>query len=152
MVHILSNSIVSAPRGFVFEYLSDLRHAAEWMPGVEKLEVVGVKEKGLGTLYRGSIRLGPKVLHSEVVVTAWSDQEMVALESVSGFENQSAWHLFERGEETEIVADVDYQLPGGIAGRTLGHIIEPFVAAAVKYAERKIREVVEHRYRESTTT
>ncbi|SHQ88304.1 Predicted integral membrane protein [Mycobacteroides abscessus subsp. bolletii] len=151
MVHILSNSIVSAPRGFVFEYLSDLRHAGDWMLGVEKLEIVGAQEKGLGTVYRGSIRLGPKVLHSEVVVTGWSDGEMVATESVSGFANQSTWHLFERGEETEIIADIDYQPPGGVAGRALGYIIEPFVASGVKYSERKIRQIVEHRYHESTT-
>lgn len=151
MVRVLSSSVVSAPRGFVFEYLSDLRHAGEWVLGVEELEVVGAKEKGLGTVYRGSIRLGTKVLHSEVGVTAWSDQEMIAMESVSGFANQSVWHFFDRGEETEVVADVDYQLPGGIAGRALGHVIEPIVTAAVKHSERKIREVVQHRYRESTT-
>lgn len=121
------------------------------MLGVEKLEIVGAQEKGLGTVYRGSIRLGPKVLHSEVVVTGWSDGEMVATESVSGFANQSTWHLFERGEETEIIADIDYQPPGGVAGRALGYIIEPFVASGVKYSERKIRQIVEHRYHESTT-
>lgn len=107
------------------------------MLSVEKLEVIGATTRGLGTVYRGSIRLGPKVLHSEVAVTGWTDQEMIATESTSGFANQSTWHFSERGKETEVIADVDYQLPGGIAGRALGHIIEPFVSTAVKHSERK---------------
>ncbi|SHQ88906.1 SRPBCC family protein [Mycobacteroides abscessus] len=150
MVHIYSSTTISAPRNFVFDYVADLRHAGEWMFGVEKLEVIGTPDRGPGTVYEGSIKFGPKVLHSKVVVTSWIEHEMVSTESLDGFSNQSTWHFIEHdAAETEIVAEIDYQLPGGLAGRAIGHVIEPFIAAGIKYSEGKIRETVERRYRET---
>lgn len=152
MVRVLSSTIISAPRSFVFDYVADLRHADEWVFGIEDLKVIGAPQKGIGAVYRGSVKLGPKVIHSQVEVTGWSEHEMLSTTSTTGFTNQSTWHFLEYGDsETEIVADVEYQLPGGLAGRAFGHIIEPFITIAVKHSERKIREIVERRYRQSTS-
>lgn len=151
MVHVHNRSVAAVPLAFAFDYTADFRHAAEWMFGISALDVVGDIKSGLGTVCDGSIKLGPKTLHSKVEVTAWERDKVIATKSIEGFVNNSIWRFQSVGEDrTEITADVIYELPGGIAGRALGRIIEPFVHLAVKHSDEKLKHQLEQRHRDST--
>lgn len=150
MVHIHQESIVSAPQGFVFDYLGDMRNAGEWLFGIDRLEITGDLEHGLGTVYDGSVKLGPKTLHSHVKVVRWEPPSIVGFESVRGFVNRSTWTTRAvDATTTEIIVDLTYELPGGLAGRILGQVIEPFVALAVRHSDETLRNKLEARYRDA---
>lgn len=147
MVDIHHTSTANAPVDVVFEYLDDYSTAPEWMLGLSKFEPIGDKTRGLGAVFDGSMKLGPKTLHSTVEVTEWVENKMITMKSIKGFVNWSTWHFKQLGpDETELVVDFTYILPGGVAGKALGRIIEPFVAIAIKHSEHTLRTKVEERY------
>lgn len=149
MVHIHSRQVVGVPVDLAFEYTADFRNAATWVFGVTQLEVVGDRQAGLGTVYRGSIKLGPTVLSSEVEIVGWETNARLITKSIAGFVNSCTWQFRGMGDhETELVVDVDYELPGGIAGRALGRIIEPFVSIAVHQSEKALVRILNERYKD----
>ena len=150
MVHIHHEGAIGVPLDFAFDYIADLRNAGEWLFGVAKLEVEGDVTLGLGTTYDGAIKLGPKTLHSTVRVVRWEPPHVVGTVSELGFVNRSTWTLSSAGEEaTDVVADIELELPEGVAGRVLGGLIEPFIAIAVRHSDDALRELLEKRYREA---
>ena len=150
MVHVQHVSTIAVPRDFAFDYVADFRNGGEWVFGVTKLEIVGQTQYGLGAVCDGSIKLGPTTLHSHTKIVRWQPPDIVALESVKGFVHRSTWAFSKAGDETtELVADISYELPGGLAGRALGKAIEPFVGIAVRHSDKALRQVLEQRYRDS---
>lgn len=149
MVDIHHTSTANAPVAVMFEYMDDYRTVPKWMFGMSKLEPIGDKERGLGAVLEGSMKLGPKTLHSTVEVTQWEQNKVLAMKSIKGFVNRSTWHFTPVDDETtELTVDFTYELPGGMAGRALGKVIEPFVSIAIKHTESLLREQVEKVYSE----
>ncbi|EGD56970.1 SRPBCC family protein [Gordonia neofelifaecis] len=133
-----------APRDRVFAYVDDYRHVPSWMFGVTKFTPVTEQTSGLGATYEASMKIGPKNLKSTLRVTEWVENETVVLTSIAGFDVQTGWR-FADGDDGRTVVDAyfDYRLPGGLAGRALGAIIEPVVGQAVKQTESALRAAVE---------
>jgi hypothetical protein len=148
MVHVHHQSTIAVSREFAFDYVADMAgNGPAWVFGVTGLEVEGGVEHGLGTVYNGSLQLGPTVLHSHVEVVRWEPPSVVGTKSVKGFVNTSTWTFIEAGEEvTELVVDIVYDLPGGVAGRVLGRVIEPFVGIAVRHSDKELRNLLVKRY------
>ncbi len=149
MVDIHHASTAKAPVDVVFAYMDDHRNVPEWMFGVSKFEPIGEKDSGVGAVFDGSIKLGPKTLHSTVECTEWEQDRVIGMKSIKGFVNWSTWR-FNRIDDvtTELAVDFTYVLPGGMAGRALGKIIEPFITIAIRHTEQRLREKVEQRYAE----
>ncbi|WP_067701485.1 SRPBCC family protein [Nocardia jejuensis] len=152
MVHVHNRSVVAVPVEFAFAYAADFGRAAEWIFGISALEVRGDIPIGLGAVYRGSMKLGPKTLHSTIEVVDWQQDSRVGTDTVEGFVNRSKW-LFEPVGDTKtaITVDIDYELPGGLAGRALGIAIEPFVAIAVRHSDRTLKEILERDFGRTAT-
>lgn len=149
MVDIHHASTAKAPVGVVFAYVDDHRTVPDWMFGLSRLEPVGEKDHGLGAVFDGSMKLGPKTLHSTVEVTEWEQDKVIGMKSVKGFVNWSTWRFNPVDDEsTELAVDFTYELPGGMAGRALGKVIEPFVSIAIKHTEQTLRTNVERLYAE----
>lgn len=147
MVDIHHASTADAPVEVVFGYLDDYRTGPEWMFGLSAFEPVGDKDHGLGAVFQGSMKLGPKTLHSTVKITEWEQDKVIAMESIRGFVNSSTWHFVPKGDTaTELVVDFHYELPGGMAGRALGRVIEPFISIAIRHTEQTLRNKVEELY------
>lgn len=152
MARIQNHSVVAVPAEFAFGYTADFRNAATWMFGITRLEVVGDIELGLGAVYEGSIKLGPKTLHSTTEVTVFEPGHAVGTESTAGFVNRSTWRFQALGDNrTEILADLEYELPGGLAGRALGRVIEPFVHVAVKHSDEALSRQLVRQYQVHAT-
>ncbi|WP_067687649.1 SRPBCC family protein [Nocardia jejuensis] len=148
MVHIHHRGEAAVPIEFAFEYMSDFDHLKDWLYGLQNAKLVGdVPHKQVGATYEGAARIGA-TLKAKVRITEIEQNRFLATESVSGFSFQSRWEFQELGPERgALIVDVDYQLPGGLAGRALGAAIEPFVAIAIRHTESKLRHALEERYR-----
>lgn len=152
MVNIHHTSEANAPVSVVFGYIDDYRTVPEWMFGISEFEPKGAQDQGLGAVFDGSINLGPKTLNSTVEVTEWERDKVIALKSIKGFPNTSTWHFAALdATRTRLTVDFTYDLPGGLAGKALGRIIEPFVSIAIRHTEQTLRNKVEERYSAGST-
>jgi uncharacterized membrane protein len=133
-IHIHKETECNAPRAKVFAYVDDYRNVPDWLYGISKFVPTTEKDRGFGAIFEGSINLGA-TLHSTIEVVAYDEGTMFEFDSIKGFKNSSKW-TFEDvdANTTRIIADVSYELPGGIAGKALGKVIEPFVKIAVKHS------------------
>lgn len=144
MVDIHHSSTANAPVSLMFDYMDDYRTVPRWMFGLSRMEPVGEQTSGVGAVFDGAMKLGPKTLHSTVEVTRWERDKVIGMKSVKGFVNWSTWQFDPVDDErTRLTVDFTYELPGGPAGRLLGKIIEPFVSIAIKHTESQLREQVE---------
>ena len=137
-IHIHAETDCAAPVDQVFAYVDNYRNVPDWLYGISKFVPTTEKERGLGAVFEGSMHVGV-MLHSTVEVTAYDEGRMFEFESVKGFKNSSHWS-FEAidAKSTRIIADVQYSLPGGVAGKALGRMIEPFVKIAVKHSSEAL--------------
>jgi len=153
MVHIHTEGVVAASQQFAFDYLSDFRNAPDWLFGVNKLTVVGEVTSGLGTVYDGSMALGPKTLHSVVKVARWEPPILFEHEYVSGFAVNSTWQVNSvDSAKSEVVVDIDYNVPGGIGGRVLGRLLGPLLSMAVERSRDTLRDRIEAAYQAVRST
>ncbi len=146
MIQIQSSSTISVPTAFAFDYVTDFRLMPEWLYGIQDIRCVNDIPAGVGSRYEGAIKLGA-TLRSSIEITAHEPNRLLATESRSGIVNQSSWRFRELGEElTEIQTTIDYELPGGPAGRLVAKAIEPFISVAVATTERTLRSNLEVRF------
>ncbi|ALG86908.1 SRPBCC family protein [Gordonia phthalatica] len=132
-----------APREHVFAYVDDYRNVPDWMFGVTKFTPITEQTSGLGATYDAIMKIGPKNLKSTLKVTEWVENEVVVLSSIDGFDVETGWRFSSDGDQTLVDVNFDYNLPGGLAGRALGALIEPVVGQAVKQTEQALRAAVE---------
>ncbi|WOC13492.1 SRPBCC family protein [Gordonia sp. MP11Mi] len=132
------------PRSEVFAYVDDPNTVPQWMFGVTAFDPVGDRSRGLGTVYDAVMKVGPKALSAQLEVTVWTENEELVLSSVAGFDVTTRWRFTDGdGGSTVVDVDFDYSLPGGLAGRALAAIIEPFVSQAVRQTEQALRGALE---------
>ncbi|MCF8571372.1 SRPBCC family protein [Gordonia sp. HY002] len=132
------------PRDEVFAYVDDPVTVPDWMFGVTEFEPTTDQGRGLGAVYDAVMKIGPKSLASTLEVTSWTEDEELILTSVAGFGVVTSWR-FSDADDGSTVVDVhfDYRLPGGLAGRVLGSIIEPVVGQGVRQTEEALLRALE---------
>ncbi|WP_233267072.1 SRPBCC family protein [Tomitella fengzijianii] len=147
MGRISIKAVAAAPLAVGFAFVDDYRTVPQWMFGVTGFTPVGEQERGLGAEYAVTMVLGPKTLRSKVRVTEWEQDELITLESYEGVRNTSSWRFTRVDDEhAELSVEFTYDFGGGLAGKALGRIVEPFVQAAVAQTEKDLRRLVEQRY------
>ncbi|MCZ4558659.1 SRPBCC family protein [Rhodococcus maanshanensis] len=123
-----------------FDYVDDYRHVPDWMFGITRFEPRGVVTHGLGATFDTAMKVGPTALPSVVQVTAWEKNRLIGLDAVEGFVTTSRWQFHDAGDQlTTIEVDFGYELPGGLAGRALGHLLGPFVTQAIRHTDAALR-------------
>lgn len=141
MIHVRHSAVAEIPLDIAFAYVDNHRTVPDWMFGITRFEPVGEQISGLGALFDTTMRIGPKGLDSRVQIVEWERNSTIALESVSGFRTSSSWTFLDVGAgATRLEVDFGYELPGGLAGRTLGMLIEPVVGTAVRQTEQVLRD------------
>ncbi|QNG20432.1 SRPBCC family protein [Rhodococcus triatomae] len=147
MIHIRHSASAAAPIEVVFAYIDDHSTVPDWMFGVSQFTPVGEFTQGLGAQFDAVMKIGPASLESRLEVTEWVENEVITLSSLGGVSNSSSWRFIRKGDSaTELSVDFAYQLPGGLAGKALGRIVEPFVGTAIKNTEETLRRNVEEIY------
>ena len=142
-IEICVESTFQAPLEVAFAYTADYRNVPDWLYGISKFEPVGDLDYGLGAVFDGSMNLGA-TLHSRIEVNEFEENRLIGFDSIKGFKNSSRWTFsaLDAGR-SRVVADVSYELPGGIAGKALGKVIEPFVKIAVRHSSAALQKCVE---------
>lgn len=142
-IEIHVESTFQAPLDVAFAYTANYRNVPEWLYGISKFEPVGEKDYGLGAVFDGSMNLGA-TLNSRIEVNEFEENRLIGFDSIKGFKNSSRWTFTALdANRSQVVAEVSYELPGGIAGRALGKVIEPFVKIAVKHSSAALQKCVE---------
>lgn len=142
-IEIQVESTFQAPLEVAFAYTADYRNVPDWLYGISRFEPVGDKDYGLGAVFDGSMNLGA-TLHSRIEVNEFEENRLIGFDSIKGFKNSSRWTFSAvDAKRSKVVADVSYELPGGIAGKALGKVIEPFVKIAVKHSSAALQKAVE---------
>ncbi|MEU5841594.1 SRPBCC family protein [Rhodococcus sp. NPDC047139] len=139
MIHVRHTAVAEVPIHRAFAYVDDYRNVPDWMFGVDRFQPVSDRLAGLGAVYDATMRIGPKDLDSRVEIVEWERDRTIVLESVAGFRAASSWAFTDLGHATRLDVDFGYHLPGGIAGRTLGMLIEPVVGTAIRQTEHALR-------------
>jgi uncharacterized membrane protein len=147
MVDIHHEGTCAAPRDVAFAYVDDYRNATEWMFGLADFTPDGDKDHGLGAVFNGTFQVKPVKLHSTVECTGWSQDELIAFTSIKGFKNSSTWRFVSTGPATtKIEVTFSYEVPGGLAGKALGRVLEPIVSMSVRHSDEALRKHIEQRY------
>lgn len=146
MAHVHHTSVAQAPLALVFDYVADYRNMSEWMFGIQKAKLIGGTANEVGSRYDVAMKLGA-TLRSTLEVTAKEANRLFVTESRAGVANRSTWH-FEAVDDdsTRVTIDVDYELPGGLAGRALAKVVEPFIGIAVSQSDEKLSDILRRRY------
>lgn len=144
MAEVRHSSTVNAPQSKVFDYVNDYRTVPEYMMGITRFDLVGEQESGVGAKFDSVMRIGPKDFSSILECTEWVENEKIRMEAQSGFPVIIEWTFAATGESvSEMECVFDFKLPGGLAGRALKAIIDPFAKQAVKHTEKQVRAAVE---------
>ncbi|WP_415971573.1 SRPBCC family protein [Rhodococcus sp. 077-4] len=144
MREINRSAVASTSREAAFAYMDDFENVPQWMFGITRFEPTGDILSGLGATYGATMQIGPKALTSVVHVTEWVRNERLTLESVEGLSNSSTWSFSDTADgNTRLDVVFRYTLPGGIAGRVLGAVVEPVVSQAIRYTESTLRARLE---------
>ena len=117
----LTNQItIAAPRGAVWQALTDLDLLAQYDPGVRSSQLVGEQASGLGAQRRCDLRPAGWFIER---VAAWQPEEALAFELVTcSFPVSSLRHdytLTQTADHTVVTQMMTYELKYGLAGKAL---------------------------------
>jgi uncharacterized membrane protein len=96
-----------------------------------------------GAKFQVAMKAGPMTLSSVVDITTWTENRAIGWTSLEGFKQKGRWSFTEDGAGTEATFDMDYELPGGIAGRMLSRVAELIVRGNIEQSVRNLRSQVE---------
>ncbi|MGC0366081.1 putative membrane protein [Rhodococcus sp. 27YEA15] len=147
MIHVRHTAVAAVPVEIAFSYIDDYRNVPTWMFGVSNFTPIGEFDQGLGATFDAAIQIGPTTLDTTLEVTEWERNRIITLSSLSGVSNSSTWEFSAVSEtQTELTVDFAYKLAGGLAGKTLGLLVGPFVDTAVKNSEETLRRKLEEQF------
>ena len=147
MVDIHHEGFCAAPVDVAFAYVDDYRNATDWMFGLARFEAVGDQVQGKGAVFDATFQIKPVKLHSTIEVDEWEQDGLISFESVKGFRNWSKWRFEADGpSRTKISVVFSYELPGGLAGKALGRVLEPIVMLSLRHSDEALRREIEGRY------
>jgi uncharacterized membrane protein len=147
MVDIHHEGTCAAPIDVAFGYIDDYRNATTWMFGLAEFVPDGDKDHGLGAVFNGAFQVKPVKLHSTVECVDWKQDELIAFKSIKGFKNTSTWRFTSTGPATtKIAVQFSYDVPGGLAGKALGRVLEPIVSLSVRHSDEALRKHIEQLY------
>ncbi|MBM4509840.1 SRPBCC family protein [Rhodococcus hoagii] len=144
MIHVRHKAVAVVPVDLAFAHIDDYGTCPTGCSASADSSPIGDLDQGLGATYDATMQLGPKALKSTVEVTEWERDRLITLSSVSGFGNRSSWMFTPVGDDPHrVVRRLRLRTAGGLAGKALGRLIEPFVTTAIKQTETNLRKQIE---------
>ncbi len=143
MGHITVTEKVAAPVEAVFAYVDDHRNTTRYMKDLTKWEPAGPVTHGKGATFAVAMKAGPLTLASVVDITTWTENRAIGWTSREGFRQTGRWSFAKARDGTEATFDMEYELPGGMAGRVLSRAAEPIVRGNIQQSVRNLASQVE---------
>jgi uncharacterized membrane protein len=151
MSHITISEDIAAPVEDVFNYVDEHTNTTRYMKDLTKWKPVGPNSHGKGAKFAVAMKAGPMTLSSIVDITTWMQNSAIGWTSIEGFKQKGKWTFTPRGDGTVATFDMEYELPGGIAGRMVSRVAEPIVRGNIEQSVRNLRTQVEKRARKPAT-
>lgn len=117
---------ISAPRQFIWDWVTDPGRAMHYMHGITRFEVLSPIERGLGARYRLLMRVGSAEVGGVVEVVEYHEPTDMAWSSVTGLDQRLRFRLRELPHER---TRVEIRLAYGVAGAGFGGWLAERVAA-----------------------
>ncbi len=143
MGHINVSRVIEAPVETVFAYIDDYRNTTKYMKDLTKWHPVGSQTHGKGAHFEVAMKAGPKVLDSDVLITQWTENKVIAWESEKGFKQTGRWSFKSRAGGCEATFDMEYEFGGGLAGKVLAKAAEPFVKMNIEASVDELKRQTE---------
>jgi uncharacterized membrane protein len=143
MGHITISEDIAASVDAVFDYVDEHSNTTKYMKDLTKWNPVGPNSHGKGAKFAVAMKAGPMTLSSVVDITTWTQNTAIGWTSVEGFKQKGKWTFTPRGDGTKATFDMEYELPGGIAGRMVSRVAEPIVRGNIEQSVRNLRSQVE---------
>jgi uncharacterized membrane protein len=143
MGHITVTENVAAPVEAVFAYVDDHRNTTKYMKDLTKWAPVGSTTHGKGAKFAVAMKAGPMTLSSIVDITTWTENRAIGWTSREGFKQTGKWSFAAASGGTDATFDMEYELPGGIAGRMLSRAAEPIVRSNIVQSVKALKRQVE---------
>jgi uncharacterized membrane protein len=140
---ITIHETVDAPVETVFAYVDDYRNTTKYMQGLSKWKPTGATTHGKGAQFEVAMKAGPATLGSVVDIVSWTANKVIGWRSIEGFKQKGEWSFKAKGEQTEVTFRMEYELPGGIAGRMLSRAADPVVRGNLQKSARALKEKAE---------
>jgi uncharacterized membrane protein len=134
---------VNAPVETVFDFVDDYRNTTKYMQGLTKWKPTGATTHGKGASFEVAMKAGPTTLGSVVDIVSWTENKVIGWRSVEGFKQSGEWSFKAKGEQTEVTFRMQYELPGGIAGRVLARAADPVVRANLQKSAQVLKQKAE---------
>jgi uncharacterized membrane protein len=139
MGRITVTKSIGAPVELVFDYVDDYRNTTKYMKDLTKWQPVGGKTHGKGSQFDVAMKAGPTTLDSSVEITTWTQGRAIGWVSRKGFKQTGTWSFKASKGGTEVVFDMEYEFPGGIAGKLLSKAAEPIVRMNIERSVEALR-------------
>ena len=143
MGHITTSEEIAAPVEAVFAFVDDHRNTTKYMKDLTKWAPVGSQTHGKGAQFQVAMKAGPMTLSSVVDITTWTENRAIGWKSSEGFKQTGKWTFKPSSGGTEATFDMEFELPGGIAGRMMSRAAEPIVRSNIEASVRSLRSQVE---------
>ena len=143
MSRITISEDIAAPVEAVFAFVDDHTNTTKYMKDLSKWAPVGSKTHGKGAKFDVAMKAGPLTLSSVVDITTWAENSAIGWTSVDGFKQKGRWGFKASGAGTTATFDMEYELPGGIAGRVLSRAADPVVRGNLEQSVRNLKAQVE---------
>ena len=143
MSHITVTEEIDAPVEAVFGYVDEHTNTTKYMKDLTKWAPVGSKSHGKGAKFAVAMKAGPLTLSSVVDITTWTENRTIGWVSIEGFRQKGRWSFAPTDSGTEATFDMDYELPGGFAGRVVSRAADPIVRGNIEQSVRNLRTQVE---------
>jgi carbon monoxide dehydrogenase subunit G len=127
MPHIEQSALISAAPEAVWDVVSDPQRAPDWMPDLDRRELLSPGTLAIGAHWRDHGRLRKKTFQSEYVITMWEPPTRLAYQQVSGRESGYLWdervEIKSEDSGTRVTIHLEYMMPGGL----LAKVYERFI-------------------------
>lgn len=134
---------INAPVATVFGYVDDYRNTTKYMKDLAKWEPVGSKTRGEGSRFALAMKAGPLNIDGEVEIDTWVENQAIGWTTKKGFRQDGSWSFTEKGNGTEATFTVEYDLPGGIAGKMMAKAVEPVLKGTLETSVKQLKAQTE---------
>jgi uncharacterized membrane protein len=143
MGRITVTESIKAPVSTVFAYVDDYKNTTRYMKDMTRWDPVGSKTHGEGSRFALSMKVGPLNIDGEVEIDQWVENQAIGWKTKKGFRQDGSWSFTEKGGGTEATFSVDFDLPGGIAGKMMAKAVEPAIKSTLEGSVKQLKAQTE---------
>ncbi|MGO8877283.1 MAG: SRPBCC family protein [Acidimicrobiales bacterium] len=139
-VHV--SELIEASPAALFDCVADYAVAPLFIEGLQRLTPVGPKTAGEGARFDAVMKVGPSTFHATVEITAYEENRLVTWASSNGRSQAVTFHLEAVKDATNVVLEVTYERPSGVAGALVAPVVDETVRLRAHGALRRLRHNV----------